>query len=123
MPTKAELENELAAVYEQFATYKTRVRGAALDAAESENWCRAGLNGALRDLDLEPVVDEFDVRITVVASRTFTIRVQAEDDDTADEQADEMNLRDLEQFGVVLPDGWEHDSHETESVDRVYQTA
>lgn len=116
---KIDLEAELTRVHQEFAAYKAKVREKALDAADSEGWCREGLNSALTDLGLERVTSDYDVRLTINLSRSITVRIAADDYDSAYETAEGYREMDLPGLGIALPDGWEFDDLTLDAVDEV----
>lgn len=103
---------------QRLEAFGNRVRVKALEVAADQGWCRAGLNEALRDLDLAPYPDTFEVEVVVTARQTVRVRVEA-DDITANgytldadgaagyvkEDSDGASLV----AGVVDSDAWEWD--------------
>lgn len=79
---------------DELARFKALVRTVALDAKQSENWCKPGFNEAMGTLGLEKLPDYFEVKLTVVATQEVTIQIDA------DELADNGNT--LDEDGVHL---------------------
>lgn len=81
--TVGTLTIEAADEAEALRKYKRMVRAEALKAKEDMNWCDSGTNERLRILGLREVGSGVPMRVTVVATRTAYIAVDAEDEDEA----------------------------------------
>lgn len=68
--------------------FRQQVRSKAIEVAQQESWCRDGLNEALRDLGLPEHTSRFRVPLTVTATQTIWVEVEADDEDDAIERVD-----------------------------------
>lgn len=73
--------------------FRIKVRQTAIDVAESQGWCKAGLNDTLRELGLDPVEQSYEVEVEV--SQRITIAVDAVDEDAAREEVENMDSHEI----------------------------
>jgi hypothetical protein len=114
------LLREIERVRDEHESFRQRVRSMAIEKAAELGWCTPGLNAALIELDLDPTTRRFEVRVTVTATREYTVVVDAESTRDAWEKVDELDEYDLKNlireregsWGDVF-DGWSHESHDS----------
>lgn len=114
-PTKAHIQTELEDVRQalyriqsEFHTFKQQVREIAIETAESEGWCKTGVNDVLDSLGLETLTNKFSVTATLEV--TFEVELGA--DTAADDFDPESDLR--SNLNLEL-NGW-NDTWSTEDV-------
>lgn len=118
------LLDQLSATHNSF---RDQVRELAIEKAEELNWCTPGLNAALDELGLERKTTTFTAEVTIAATRTITVEVQADDVDEVYTLVDNMSEDDLSRAyeehsglsfdrGVLDQGEWTLDSHSVEEV-------
>jgi hypothetical protein len=63
--------------------FRDTVRDTAIRLAREHNWCSV-VDGALREMGLEPMRRSYDVQVTITATRTITVRADEVDFDGMD---------------------------------------
>src|SRR5690348_17327745 len=81
--TVGTLTIEAATEAEALRKYQRMVRAEALKAKDDMGWCESGTNERLRILGLRDIRAGIPMRVTVTATRTAYINVDADDDDEA----------------------------------------
>jgi hypothetical protein len=115
-----ELTAQTERLQQQLENFREQVRKEAIRVAREQDWCDNGLNETMDNLGLDRVTDEDKLvpckaEITVIAYRSFTVDLEATDDDDAYDKAGGLTERDLVDKGVVIPDGWTFSEHNVES--------
>jgi cell division septum initiation protein DivIVA len=95
--------------------FKSRVRDYAIEHQSEAGWCDEGLNRALLDLDLDPLIREFDVTFRVWQSVTVT--VEAVDADAAERLAEDQYDGDDLARNYADSYGWECEVDEVTETD------
>lgn len=105
MPTKVEVERELARTKDEvillrgkLEDFRTQVRDKAIEVANEQGWCSAGLNETLEELDLPKVPSSY--------KRTSLIRVTHAWENDDDAQGEEPGIDTVSigthKYGVYL---------------------
>lgn len=103
------------------AAYKTRVRERILANADAYSWEGNEVNELLEELGLPTITHNFRVPVDLTAAQTVYITVEAENEDAAVEQVQEMSDSDILSEANAndwdISDSWSVDRYNVEEVD------
>jgi hypothetical protein len=81
-----EARDELVSLQNTHDEFRDTVRSTAIRLAKQHDWCSV-VDSALREMGLEPMRQDYDVEVSVTATRTITVRMEGVDLDGVDPSA------------------------------------